>query len=202
LDPNGTLQPAAKRGFDRRLARYALAGSALLAVPAAQAGVVNSGAVDFTVTAANSAHGIDFNGDIVNDISLNVQGSPSTHWVYLSGPGTTFVNVGPLSGGFTITSANTTSALNQDLFKDPSGPWVSTTHGFVGVKFNISGQQHLGFLELTLDKDTPTVTLNSYAYETVVGASITTTPEPSSLALFAAGAAGILALRRRRNRPA
>ncbi len=121
---------------------------------------------------------------------------------------TTFFTPGPLNAGDPINLADATSAGGY-LMKSQAGPtysypWGGVANGsshFLGLRFDIAGQQHLGWAELSLQKGTPTsVTVLSYGYETEAGQSIVAgdVPEPSSLALFAAGAAGLVALRRRR----
>ena len=87
-----------------------------------------------------------------------------------------------------------------------SFPWGNVPNGqsrYLGIKFLIAGQQHLGWAEISMQKLDPSFTVLGYAYEDAPGVSILagdtgTVPEPSTLALFAAGAAGVLALRRKR----
>jgi hypothetical protein len=87
---------------------------------------------------------------------------------------------------------------NSGWAEDPSA-------GFLGVRFDIGGNTHFGFVEIEVDTsansnggaiNSPTVL--SYGYETTPDAPVGV-PEPSSLGLLALGASGIAALRRRRN---
>jgi hypothetical protein len=84
------------------------------------------------------------------------------------------------------------------------------------VVFQISGATHVGWAQIatSVTNTMATAELIDYAYNTVAydgtnavassiaagdtGAGTTGAPEPSSLALYALGAAGIAALRRRR----
>lgn len=84
------------------------------------------------------------------------------------------------------------------------GNWPTPGHGFLGLTIrDPSGSSSLdifyGYAEITVNPDY-SVTLHSFAYEDVRGASITTVssiPEPTSLAVL--GTASVLALRRKRN---
>jgi hypothetical protein len=186
--------------LDGRLARYALAGAALLATSGtAKAGIVYSGVVNLSVTPGTPLN-VNFDGGS-SEFSLNVS-TGATKEIWLQGAGATRFNLGPLSFGAPITVANTTASGFQDLFKDGYGvqPWDATTHGYIGVRFTTSAQQYLGWAELTLNQATPGAVLNSYAYNNTPNTQIAAgeVPEPSSMALFAAGAAGLAILRRRR----
>jgi hypothetical protein len=194
---------ARKFPIDARFARYALAGSALLAAPgAANAGIVYSGVVNLDVTPGTPLP-IDLDSAGGADFSLNVSVNPETKEAWLTAPATTRFLVGPLAFGAPITSANTTSNPNT-LFKEGGTyAWTGTSHGYLGVRFTTLSQDYLGWAELTLDENAPGATVNSYAYNDVAGQSITAgegsaVPEPSSMPLFAAGAAGLAILRRRR----
>jgi hypothetical protein len=190
--------------LDGRLARYALAGAALLAASGtAKASIIFIGGLDAPVTPGTPLN-VNFDGGTA-EFSLNVS-TGATKEIWLQGMGATRFNLGPLSFGAPITVANTTASGFQDLFKEANGvqPWDATTHGYIGVRFTTSAQQYLGWAELTLDLDTPGAVLNSIAYNNTPGGPITagegSVPEPSSMALFAAGAAGLAVLRRRRKR--
>jgi hypothetical protein len=97
-------------------------------------------------------------------------------------------------------------------------PWAGTQtrKGYVGVKFNIGGQTHYGWIRLTV-AGFSSATITGYAYETVPNKSISTgatsgpakvsalapadvprltPPEPASLGLLACGAEGIAIWRR------
>jgi hypothetical protein len=199
--------------LESQLARYALASTALLGLPAATEasiiftpGPLNGG--------PNQTVNINFNPLIDSTIDFSIfAGSPGVPSnIGLSAPGTTQFNTGltPLDFGDPITLANTT-AFAGSLMKSSTGPtysfpWGGVANGsshYLGVKFNIGAQQHLGWAAISMQKGVPSFTVEGFAYNDVAGESIYAgaTPEPSSMVLFAAGAAGILALRRRRRTP-
>lgn len=78
--------------------------------------------------------------------------------------------------------------------------------GFVGVKFEISGSTHYGWAQLTRDDSSDNYILHGFGYNDTAGAGSQTSdtvdlvPEPSSIALLALGATGLM--RRRRQKAA
>lgn len=90
-----------------------------------------------------------------------------------------------------------------------AGPFAGNGPLFLGLKFRIGSDYHLGWARIEVDPLVRKLTLYDYAYETDPLTSIQTfatelpaVPEPSSLALLATGAVGLAALRRRRTRAA
>jgi hypothetical protein len=95
-----------------------------------------------------------------------------------------------------------------------TGTFPAGSDFYLGLSFDIAGQNHFGwalvntnFSSNGISSGTATTQIKEYAYETVAGAGIlagqttggaTATPEPSTFALFALGAAGVLVARRRR----
>jgi hypothetical protein len=194
-----------QQNFEKKLARYALAGSALLGIPAAaHAGTVYSGIIDATATPVNPV-AIDITGG--SDFSFTL--SPDSFGVHITANASTgnFFNDGltPLAAGTPITLVNT-SSTGGELMKTeipPTGPWASQSgFAYLGLRFTMSSQEYLGWAQIAIDPGTPSLTLHDYAYNDVAGESINAgdgaVPEPSSLALFAMGAAGVVALRQRR----
>jgi len=106
------------------------------------------------------------------------------------------------------------------------GPWDNVRRRYLGLKFVIKGKTHFGWARLNVEakcslplKGQVTAVLTGYAYETIPGKGIVAgatkgpddsigeqldtavlaapEPEPASLGLFAQGAAGLVAWRRR-----
>jgi hypothetical protein len=84
-----------------------------------------------------------------------------------------------------------------------NGDWTPGDQGFLGLTFQIGGNTFYGWADISLNNlngNAPGVfTLHGLAYEDS-GGSITAgaVPEPSTIALLVAGAAGVLALKRRK----
>ena len=209
-----SLNPALKSAWESRLARYALATGALLGVPAtAGASVVYSGLTALSVDSGHTSVNINLNPgmDAIPDLTVTWATAGFSNSVSVTPAGTNGLNVGPLSLGSAITLGNTTSGATTLTAKNCcvtySGPWSGLANGssaYLGVRFDASGQDHLGWVQITVNnRDTSSLQVDGYAYNDVAGAPINAgdlgaVPEPTSLLLFASGAAGVLALRRRR----
>ena len=91
-----------------------------------------------------------------------------------------------------------------------SGPFAPGDTGYIGLRFDIAGNVHFGWANLTLNQDF-TLTLNAVGYESnpntlahvePFGATNGVPEGGSSLALLAIGAAGLLAFRARQSKAA
>jgi hypothetical protein len=83
------------------------------------------------------------------------------------------------------------------------GRWNASENAFAGVRFQIGGADHFAWIRLHVgdtDGIPSSLTAIDWAYESEAGQGIKAgeIPEPSTLALLATGAAGLLAWRRRR----
>ena len=88
-----------------------------------------------------------------------------------------------------------------NLGDDPA--WGDNTRGFVGISFEIGGATHYGWADITRFPNPNEATLHAFGYESVAGetafAGGAPIPEPNSLILLAAGAAGLGSWRRRKS---
>src|SRR5262249_24353791 len=158
-----------QQSLEKRLARYALAGSALLGVPAAaHAGIIYSGTINSTAGLGQTI-GIDIDGG-GNEVWFTVfrdriraEASPIN-----------FFNdrLSPLTPGSPITLANTGTG-SGDLMKSVPflmGPWANQSgFAYLGLKFTMSSQEYLGWAQISIDQNTSSITLRDYAYNDVAG---------------------------------
>jgi hypothetical protein len=221
-------------GFERKLGRYALAGTAMLGLPAiAHADIIYySGVLNENVTDGNT---LTVNLPVVGptasftisarSLNLNPFSSFIAQAISVSGTDTSFVDDTSglpvdLNLGDTISAANATG-LGGDLSAvsfsklgfGADGNWPTDgTPGLLGLSFTSGGDQFNGWARIIANSGdvfaaAESATLVDFAYNETAGDSIDagqlsggpiSTPEPSGLAFFALGAAGVVALRKRR----
>ena len=162
--------------------------------------------------AANQSQNINLDPGVdgTTDLSLFVGPAGINSYIQVSGPSTTkFTNgLAPLNLGDPITLANTTSNSNYLMKSDPRNPtytypWAGVTNGasyFLGVSFQMSGESHLGWVELSMNKATPSLLVQGFAYNDVAGESVQAGSRAGTLIhrIVRHRRRGILALRRRR----
>ena len=87
---------------------------------------------------------------------------------------------------------------------NPNAEFDSADGAFIGLSFPIGGNaqefRHFGWVRVTIDQPSGTFIINDWAYNTVPneGVAAGAVPEPATLGLLAAGAAGVAAMRKRR----
>jgi len=86
---------------------------------------------------------------------------------------------------------------------NPNAEFNNATGALLGLSFPIGANDlahtHYGWVRVTINNAAGTFVINDWAYNTVAGESIRAgeVPEPTTLGLLAAGAAGVAAMRRR-----
>jgi hypothetical protein len=207
-------------GLERKLGRYTLAGTALLGLPAiAQASsIYYSGPIDVTITDISLTENLPVVGPTASFTISATNGATPRFFqsIDVSGTDTSFVDDTSnfpvdLNAGDIISAANATGPGGQlsGFVEVPpklySGNWPRNgTPGLLGLSFTSGADQFNGWARIIANpgglEGPESATLVDFAYNETPGDPIAAgeAPEPSSLALFALGAAGILALRKRR----
>jgi hypothetical protein len=207
-------------GIEKKLAKYALAGSAILGVPmAANAGAIQySGLLNQPITDGNTFTVFLPIGGSSASFTIAASSSPGVQSITVTGTNTNFVddasnNPLALNFGDLITTANATGPGGTLASVDPAQPFKTYTGNwpfggapaYLGLDFTSSGDVYTGWAQISASSGggstLESATLVDYAYQTTPDVSIPAgagAPEPSSIALFALGAAGIAVLRRRR----
>lgn len=199
------------RKLNSGLKAVSVAAGAALATGPAQAAIVY---VPIGQTAAdNDSFAVDLDGDENPDIEVGVFTSGSSSGgAYVgatNGLVQTSATFGSSSGAAALLSTSDSVTSNFDgapfaiLSYSGSGPIIGNGSAFVGLLFNTTdfGPVH-GWLRVTMPEP-GVLTAVDAAFETSgegihIDPATQAVPEPSTLLLMASGAAGLLALRRRR----
>jgi hypothetical protein len=202
--------------LEKRLAKYGAmslaAAAGVLATPAHASLLITdaSGACPFTSTTVGALY---FNGatqscsatatgamfqiekivGLSGSIALKVEGV-SSH-AQVAGNGFIPKLLSGAFAGFTSGSFLGTALEVRSSSGAHSGAWSSGDTGYVGLLSSPSGF-HYGWAQVSITGYD--ATLIRFAYDTTAGGAPSVTPEPSSMALLALGAAGVLAYRRKR----
>jgi len=196
----------------RRLA--GAAGAAAIGLGGAQSldAAVVYHAVDIDLPAETTEYHVDLNGDAVNEFDIQTVDARIKATDYGTGAGTirqtpgdgapANLPAGTLIGSSSSYSGSGADSLNGVDSGNPAGHFqVSNGPGYIGVQFQIAGAAHYGYVGYrgTGAENSANGKIFALAYETDARVPIIAgaVPEPASLTLLAAGAAGVSLLRRR-----
>ena len=202
----------------KRIAYSLAAGAAAGLATTANAEVVYSGSQDIDI-AQFSSQNINLDGDAYNDILLknyvffggNYQGAyvnfaPGRLVGFYSGLSyASALEMGDLIDATTATGSFVGSMAYGA--NNPSAEFNSVEDAFIGLSFPINATNHYGWLRVSVDNSAGTFVVHDWAYNDTPGVGLLAgegmpVPEPGTLGLLAAGAAGVAALRRRNKKSA
>jgi hypothetical protein len=210
--PKKRQELRAKGLLDKKLAMYAIAGAAAVVAPnTAKAGIILT-TVNQTVNSTGT-YNFNLSGPSSNDITITANPS-EIDAIANTGAGVVMNSgdVAALAFGALIDPTNTGSFGSGGKMVNTSGGlltggyWSSTGgDAYLGFYFNGPANPQAGWADIQTsgNPNSTSFTIVNYAYETNPNTAITAgqtsdTPEPSTMALIGLGAAGLIALRRRR----
>lgn len=202
------------KSLTARKAAYTLAAGAAAGAAgtadAADPSVVYSGVQDISI-AQFASQNLNLDGDAYNDILLknyvfgsNYQGATVNYFPgKVVGFNAVFSYASALAEGDLIDSTATAGgpfAVSLAYSSNPNSEFDNADGAFIGLEFPINAVSHFGWIRVTIDNTAGTFVVNDWAYESTPGAGITAgeVPEPGTLGLLAAGAAGLATMRKRR----
>ncbi len=224
MSKKNTLDQKQKNRFEKKLVIYSAAAGAALAVAVPiQANIIHVDIPDVVISQGYQ-WGLDLDSDVSPEFLIQCLGTISAPYdmcrLYSTNNGSGAL-IG-YTGGFYryVAQLNTGAPISesQNILTSGAGPrlasdWGGVSYGlwlggvankFAGLRFNIVSpgitNTHYGWVKLSVNAGLTNITVHSYAYETIAdkGLMAGQIPEAGSLALLAAGAAGVLAWRKKR----
>lgn len=207
----------------RKVAYTLAAGAAALAANSgqdAEATIEYSGVQNFTNYPSNDPpfpdpyrFYLDLDGDFLSDLALQnaLFGGVPYQGLSVFGNGQVVgFNAGPYN--YAYVSNLTEGALidattvGPTFFGSMASPlnansqFDNADEGYIGLSFGTSPNIRYGWIRVGIDNSSASFTIEDWAYESEVGVGIRAgqIPEPGTLGLLAAGAAGVAAMRRRK----
>jgi hypothetical protein len=200
------------RGSTRARIAYSLAAGAVASAAAeGDAVLVHSGPQNLAIGSGFSLN-LKIDGDSFGDVTLKnyVFSGTAYHGAAVNFfPGKVVgFSVGPipyvsaLSPGFTVSASTVGPSFYGAMSfgaNTPNAQFNNAPDAYVGLSFPIAGNTHYGWVRVAVNNALGTFVVKDWAYESApgVGATIVGVPEAGTLGVLAAGAAGVLLLRRR-----
>jgi hypothetical protein len=211
----------------KRVSGYGVAVAAVLGTSSAEATIhfvdITPDATGTSVNTNVNAQLLSFNlaGDVsTNGISVANEQFFFPHKYNSTGPSThsSKLQMGTTNGvaafstthltyGTTIGPGQTVDPTTQGtaiLLGAVKNGWTPGLQGYLALRFDNNGVANYGWADVTT-VNVNTIVLSAFAYDDagnpVAAGSVEPVPEPSQIALFALGAAGVAAYRRRKSIP-
>jgi PEP-CTERM motif len=207
-----------KTTFNKRRLAYSLAAGAAAATSAggasAEAAIVYSGPQNISI-GQYASQSINLDGDSFNDILLknyvffggNYQGAYAYSGQFDAFKVGYLTYVSALAAGAPVNSSTISPYFYSSMAygaANPNAEFNNATDAYIGFSFLSFPNTYYAWMRVDVDNAAGTFVIKDWAYQDVAGKGITTgaVPEPGTLGLLAAGATGLLALRRRASRKA
>ena len=164
--------------LSKRLGQYGSLALAITGLTEANSQVVYTDVNPDYSGSLGSSYAIDFDNDGTDDITFVNYASYFSFYALYANPTGTNEILGSISGGFTypfaLNSGDTISSgagsffdnsyINSMNWWGSDGNWIGVTDKYLGVKFDISGQTHFGWIRLDVSANS-TFIVKDYAYE-------------------------------------
>jgi hypothetical protein len=174
----------------KRLKSYsALAGSMLAMVNIASGQIIYTDVDPDVMGTDDGAHyDLDLNNDGTVDFNFHIK-SDGAGAVKMSGAATSYNAIAGtysspykypsvfelddvIDDGLTWVSGGTQTMASSGYYLNPYGNWFDQTDKYLGVRLNLSGNDHYGWVRLDVSADGHSFTVKDYAYESASATSI------------------------------
>ena len=181
-----------KSSLAKKIVAYSSAASAVLVASSASATMRTMELEPDSVIEMGNVYELDFNGDDIVDAGIAMASYGGNPWGVVQASGvvgaqyaTRNANVYPyayvLSSGTYVSFGQNWLSNQGNLFfaftpsgGSSTGPWVGQTSKYIGLTFQVGGQQFFGWVNITVTPNKLSLTINYYGYQDVPG-----TPAPA-----------------------